>query len=504
MSMISLCHVHGDAADCGAECLARAQVAAACATMSRRQLIGSLACAATLLSAHTACAAQRGSEFTPEQFGASGDGRTDDHAALVRLASAVSRAGGGTIRFARGRRYRIDQVLATREPNRVDIGHVAFIGCNGLTIDLNGATIDVKGDFHRAAGGRRGRQSSAHAVIPLFFEGCSNLTVRNGIMNGNAGLTTADDSVAEGPGHGILLIGCSRVQLEDLHIHHFTGDGVYIRAARNRRSSRDIRLANVRLTNNARQGLTIAGAAGVTALDCDFSATGRTGGAYHRSPGAGVDLEPGHDYDLPSDFRAERCRFEDNRGSAVVAGSPDRIGLVELINCSGSRRRSGRLILSSAQTRIRGGNWHNIQIACAFAAHQEFRTPINIEVSGGVWTGDDPNWTPVYDLGPRRPNTWIHDNRFELRSPQPFTETYLFRCANPNHRFEENEIFVARTGHAGRGDDLIGQFTHAIVRGNRWSTDLRGPGRFVNNYHQAQRVAEERFSGAFAAIGMQG
>src|SRR5205823_4373853 len=41
----------------------------------------------------------QGRSFTPEQFGAKGDGVTNDSLAFARLAEAVSAAGGGTIDF---------------------------------------------------------------------------------------------------------------------------------------------------------------------------------------------------------------------------------------------------------------------------------------------------------------------------------------------------------------------------------------------------------------------
>ena len=46
---------------------------------------------------------QRGGErtFTPEMFGARGDGRTNDSAAMARVSEAVSANGGGTVVFRR-------------------------------------------------------------------------------------------------------------------------------------------------------------------------------------------------------------------------------------------------------------------------------------------------------------------------------------------------------------------------------------------------------------------
>jgi hypothetical protein len=315
---------------------------------------------------------------------------------------------------------------------------------------------------------------------------------------------TRDARVAEGPGHGIAFYGCDRVVLEHLHIHHFSTDGVVIRAWSGGRPSREVTLRQVRLTNNGRQGLTNAGAIGVEAFDCDFSETGLTGGDYRHAPSAGVDVEPHPGEATRSDFRAVNCRFDNNRGAPVVAGSPDLALAVELENCSGRCDSMRRMILSAERTVIRGGRWHNVQIACAYAAHRPFEHAISIDVSGGLWTGDDPAWAPVYDLNGKHPEVRIHDNRFELRSPRPFAPSSLFQVDNPNHRFEENRIFVAASGHDGEADDLIGRFGGgARVRGNSWSTDAAAPRRFVNDYSRAARAEGERFEGGFAGIGLR-
>lgn len=472
--------------------------------VGRRALLGSLAggVAALTLSGRPARAA--GSEFTPEAFGARGDGAADDYAAFVRLAAAVSGTRGANVRFARGARYRIDRVQIRGGPRRNDVAAIPWERCVGLTLDLNGATLEVKGDFHRSGDTNNGRQSFVNAVEPFLFRQCSDLVVRNGILNGNADRMTRDATVVERGGRAIIIAGCTRVLLENLHIHHFSTDGVSIRPGSDGRVSRDVRLERVRLTNNARQGLTNGGGVQVMAIDCAFSENGFTGGPYRHAPSAGVDIEPNGELDLRSDFRALRCRFDNNRGAPVVCASPDRGSTIELIDCGGVCESRRRMILTAERTRIVGGSWHNVQIACAWSAHRRFRHGIEVEVTGGLWAGDDPRWGPIYDLSPQRPRVFVHGNRFRLLAREPFVPAYLFQCANPNHRFEGNEIFVSESGHAGSGDDLIAQFAGAVVAGNRWSTDARAPLRFVNNYQRAARVERESFSGSFAGIGMPG
>jgi len=157
------------------------------------------------------------------------------------------------------------------------------------------------------------------------------------------------------------------------------------------------------------------------------------------------------------------------------------------------------MILTAERNLVQGGSWHNVQIACAYGAHRPFEHDISIEVAGGTWSGDDPDWQPVYDLNPRRPKVYIHHNRFDLRSPEPMRGAYAFRCANPNHRFENNEIFIAATAHRGDGDDLVGQFEDAFVQANHWLTDLKPPLRF-RNFYGGSVVIGERFTGSFGAL----
>ena len=58
---------------------------------------------AGLLPRHMAAAAV--GAFTPEMFGAKGDGVTNDSAALAQLGQAVTANGGGVVEFAAGRTY---------------------------------------------------------------------------------------------------------------------------------------------------------------------------------------------------------------------------------------------------------------------------------------------------------------------------------------------------------------------------------------------------------------
>lgn len=117
------------------------------ATTRRSLLTGAAALAGLSVLQHrtNAAKAKRSSLFTPEMFGAMGDGVTDDSAAMAALASAVNQNGGGTVKFRRttykvGAQVRAaqDDAFYLFEPAKL----LEFSGCrNALKIVGNGARL---------------------------------------------------------------------------------------------------------------------------------------------------------------------------------------------------------------------------------------------------------------------------------------------------------------------------------------------------------------------------
>ena len=57
----------------------------------------------------------------------------------------MRKAGGGSIMLAPGKTYSLNRYVAPGN----GVEDLVFAGCNGLTIEGNGATIRIKGDIHR-------------------------------------------------------------------------------------------------------------------------------------------------------------------------------------------------------------------------------------------------------------------------------------------------------------------------------------------------------------------
>lgn len=110
-------------------------------------------------------------------------------------------------------------------------------------------------------------------------------------------------------GHGIQIVGASRVTVRDMRIADCWGDGLYVGTRKNaggaRTASNDVVIDGVVATGNRRQGLSIGGARNVWVRNSEFSNTAGT------APECGIDIEPDAP-DMATDVRIEHCRLHDN------------------------------------------------------------------------------------------------------------------------------------------------------------------------------------------------
>lgn len=289
--------------------------------------------------------------FTPELFGAVGDGVTNDTTALNAMAAAVTSADGGTIEFSPGATYLAGgQTMGAAQVAGRFTGYTGvpdllmeFANCtqpiiirgNGAKIKiapgLNFGTFDDAGVATVHAMPYTGNEIAAaySSVISLtdcsgFFH-CEHLEIDG----------SADDMVVGGPwgdsgwqidGVGIRLINHSGgAFVLDVHCHHHTLDGIYLRgyAVDDAADYERIIVRASRFNYCSRLGAAIVGGRGFLFEDCELNWNGNysvSGTTISSSPASGVDIEAeGGLVNLNHHF--SRCELVGNQNSEFIMAS---------------------------------------------------------------------------------------------------------------------------------------------------------------------------------------
>jgi hypothetical protein len=281
--------------------------------------------------------------FTPEMFGARGDGVTNDSRALAALAAAVNAQGGGIVEFRRATYLVGEQQPAVRsdapyafEPAPL----LVFEHCRRpLVLRGNGATLKcADGLRYGVFDPRSGRPLEPPMpyvgpglATPYYdmirIESCSSpVEVSDFELDGNLpGLLIGGrygDTGWQIPARGLSLFDNRGPEtVRNVFTHHHGQDGLYIDGWHHAAAGRaERRIVAVRCEHNGRQGCSIVGGHGYAFERCRFAYTGRAGLAS--APGAGVDIEA-EAGKTNRGFSFTDCMFDDNVGSGLVADSGD-------------------------------------------------------------------------------------------------------------------------------------------------------------------------------------
>lgn len=282
-------------------------------------------------------------------FGARGDGHTDDSKAFARLADEVNRRDGGVRivipagvyivggqtengRDADGSVYRFDGhdgliLRSCSQPVAIEGEGATLCLPDGLkfgTFDVAGAHLNVPLPFYDTrAAATTGYMVGAVDCVHVRIDGLE-LDGRNTTYQLGGGWGDKDRQCRS---YGFYFDRCRNVQLSSVSAHNFGLDGLYIKRGGLHEGDPAWPhiLSDCRFEWNGRQGLSWSGGIGLKATNCVFAHTGyaqnQGGEPVYNAPGAGVDIEA--EESLCRDGEFVNCQFTHTRGPALYCETGD-------------------------------------------------------------------------------------------------------------------------------------------------------------------------------------
>ncbi len=245
-------------------------------------------------------------EHTPtildvKQFGAAGDGVTDD-TLIINLVAALLRE-GDTLYFPSGT-YRLKE--------NGDRSIIRVFDKKNITVLLEeDAVLRLDAVPDKSTG-----SETRHYIF--HFLRCENLTVQGGRLYGDRLLYQGEAFVQHG--YGIRLADCRNVKVKDVEIAHMRGDGISVFSDTNdenglRGRCYDVTVEDCHIYDCQRNGITLTSVVGFTVRNTEIH------GIRGSLPEAAIDIEAEYEGSGNHNVRIEGCHFYDNGSwSMTVAG----------------------------------------------------------------------------------------------------------------------------------------------------------------------------------------
>jgi hypothetical protein len=242
-----------------------------------------------------------------KDFGATGNGITNDSEAFSKAAKFFNaRGGNGKLTIPSGT-YLVGKQI--RKAGIFKGRHLlALKECNNLKIEAaaNSKIVYKKamrfGTFLPFSNKRytskdkivRKKEYLSTVGNCIYLIKCSNIQIDGLELDGSANDAIKGgrygDKGIQAPYSGIGILDGTNISIKNSSITDFGLDGIYISTTKGNFSQNNISIINTDCTYNGRQGLSIVGGSGIKVDNCKFSYTGK--GKFRSNPMAGLDIEP--------------------------------------------------------------------------------------------------------------------------------------------------------------------------------------------------------------------
>ena len=228
-----------------------------------------------------------------KDFGAVGDGVTDDTAAINTAVTYANSVGGGVVTFPSG----TYMVNASGTTTGIQLK-------TGVYLNLTGAKLKAL-SFN----------SPDYRLVWIQEQG--NCGVIGGEIEGDKLTTTATSTDAQG--HGIyIILNCANVTVQGVKVYNCYGDGIYTG-----RLCTGTKITNCVLTNNGRNNISVVSSSNVVIDGCDIS------NANGNLPEAGIDVEPNPGDAVSNNVVITNCHIYGNTNEGISFPAPAPTPLIE-------------------------------------------------------------------------------------------------------------------------------------------------------------------------------
>ena len=257
-------------------------------------------------------------------YGATGNGVTDDTNAILAAIAAMP-SNGGALFFPAG----------TYNVNSDNVNGLKFNGKSNFVVEGYGATVKVKDNA---------AVITNHEV--MFFINCSNGAINGLTIDGNRANRTVTVETAS---HCLSITDyCSQITVNDVICKNSTSDGLYISTTvlgTQASYPTDITLVNCVADNAYRNGLSVIGSLRLTVQGGEYKNTNGT------LPKCGIDVEPDAGYTFGNqDTIIDGARLFNNDGYGLALGGPATLNNRILItNVTGANNDLGFMNIASCE-----------------------------------------------------------------------------------------------------------------------------------------------------------